>query len=120
MHSHECRRLHYIRMPLIPPPQSPFLLELVIDVYKAYGWGTFSKCTTLESTPYVTPIIWGNATLPYAINASQKKLYLKRCTIHMLNVKHDVEGWMMQNMPTCLHTYFGDVSIHICPSYFVL
>jgi hypothetical protein len=75
MHSHECRRLHYIRMPLIPPPQSPFLLELVIDVYKAYGWGTFSKCTTLESTPYVTPIIWGMPHYP-----TQSTRLKKKCT----------------------------------------
>ncbi len=62
---------------------------------------------------------FGNATLPYSINASQKKLYLKRCTIHMLNVKHNVGEWckicrlvyiekMFPYMfvPVTSHTYF--------------
>jgi hypothetical protein len=143
MHSHECWRLHYIRMPLTNPnklhvismaPRKlcgisqttlPIFARACYRCVKPMG-GEHSQNAQHHQNPHLMlhPLFWGMPPYPTQSTRLKKnlKLYLKRCMIHMLNAKPNVDGWC-KICKICrivdMHI-LKDVSIHVCPSYFVL
>jgi hypothetical protein len=75
--------------------------------------GEHSQNAQHHQNPHVMlhPLFWEMPPYPTQSTRLKKinKLYLKRCTIHMWNVKPNDA----KNMSNCLHAYLEDVSIYM-------